>query len=120
MTARSDLSRSEGKSEGLSESGKTSDTLDVEGVLRNHVPYARLGQTDCHGCDWSSADGTPHAAHVAAVLREQIVEWLGNEALTVFSASPVEVAYRKGWNAILTALAAQVAPPRVPSTSEGD
>jgi hypothetical protein len=78
-------------------------SLDIEGVLEQH---GALGYDDIDGCE-CGADVRSHAAHrahVAAVLREQIAAWLGSEA---------ETGDLQRWR-VASALAAQVAPSRVP------
>lgn len=87
--------------------------LDIEGVLAGHAPKGGVRDLRQHCvCGWDSeerAGKTAHRAHVAAVLREQIADWLlGDEAYR-------EVAFRSilnegaAWTALRT-LAALVAP----------
>jgi hypothetical protein len=88
-------------------------------------------------CDGIEREADQHAAHVAAVLREQIVTWLDGEAVGELTeamwSSRLDLSHRpvqwrdedNGYNAgldhaagevrgVMDALAAQVAPSRVP------
>ena len=75
-------------------------TLDIGGVLAGHEPEHIEGH-------WCSCSGyrldEPWTAHVAAVLRERVAAWIADFPWTETARDD-----------LLRALAAQVAPSRVP------